>query len=135
MKKLITFLMILALGAGVHLQASKPIPSYNILVRNEANFQEKHHNGNAPNSGMKEKRDMIVVIQVAGPSKAPVTIWFYSLDMQDYLGPYILLGNDQISVPIDDRNWGTVVQCTDEVIVSVWTDDEGGPGVVANENL
>jgi len=135
MKKLISLLMILTLGVGIHLQASEPIPSYNVLVKNTANFQEKNHQSDTPNSNMKGKRDMIIWAQVAGPSKTPVTISVYSLDMRDYLGPYILAGSGEISVPIDDRNWGTLVQCTDEWVVSVWTDDEGGPGVGVNENL
>jgi hypothetical protein len=106
------------------------------MIRNAENFQEKNHNGDDPNSGMKGKRDMIIWAQVAGPSKAPVTIWVYSLDMLDSQGPFTILGGGEISVPIDDRNWGTIIQCNEDTEVSVWTDDEGGPGSVgANLNL
>jgi hypothetical protein len=128
MKKLFTFLMILALGAGIHLQlqASKPIPSFNTQIYNVANFQEKHLTGDDPNSGIKGKRNMYIVAQIAGPSKTPIIIWVYSLDGRDILGPYILYGSGEISVPIDDREWGVLIQCSDKVVVSVYTDDEGG---------
>lgn len=126
MKKLISFLMILILGAGIHLQASKPIPSYKVQVSKDANFQEKTNRPNGPNYDLAGKRDMIIWITVAGPSTDPISIWVYSLDKQDILGPYILYDSGEISVPIDDRNWGVIVQCDVQVTVSVYTDDGGG---------
>jgi hypothetical protein len=127
MKKLICFLMILALGAGIHVNASKPIPSFKEKIYNVANFQEKNQGGNAPMSGdLKGKRAMIIVANVVGPAKTPVIIWVYSLDLTSILGPFVIFGDGQISVPVDDRNWGTVVQCTDKVEVSVYSEDQGG---------
>lgn len=124
MKKLITMLMILTLWAGISLQASKPIPSYNVNISSTANFQEKDRNKNDPNSGEKGKRYMIVVTNVAGPSKLPIIVWVYSLDGRDIQGPFTLYGNDEISVPIDDRDWGTIMQTTEKSTVSVWTSDD-----------
>jgi hypothetical protein len=131
MKKFIAFLMILTLWAGITLQASRPIPSFKANVEYRANFQEMNQSNksnNGPNSGEKGKRYMIVVTNVAGPVSPPISVWVYSLDGLDILGPYTLYGDDQISVPIDDRDWGTIIQCNVKCDVSVWTsaDPQGG---------
>ena len=127
MKKLICFLMILALGAGIHVQASKPIPSFKAKISNAANFQEKNTGCNAPMSGdLKGKRSMIIMANVVGPAKTPVIIWVYSLDLTTVLGPFVIFGDGQITVPVDDRDWGVIVQCTDKVEVSVYSEDGGG---------
>lgn len=128
MKKLISFLLILVLGASIQLQASKPIPSYKQKVDKAANFQEKNNGGDTYNPGMKGKRNMLIVSNVIGPAKLPVNIWVYSLDGKDILGPFVIYGDGQISVPIDDRLWGVIVQCDGKVEVSVYTDDEGDTG-------
>ena len=65
---------------------------------------------------------MMVVSQVAGPSKDPVFVWVYSLDGRDILGPYCIIGNGGLSVTVDNRLWDVMVQCSDKKIVSVWTD-------------
>ena len=123
MKKFITFLMILTLGAVISLQASKPIPSYNAQIQ-KANFEENHQASANQNFGEKGRRYMMVMSQVAGPSKTPIFIWVYSLDGVDIQGPFIVYGSGEISAPIDGREWGAVVQCTDKIIVSVWTADQ-----------
>lgn len=136
MKKLITFLMILALGAGINLQASQPIPSYNAHCYKDANFQEKHHDYDGKDQ--KKKRNMIIIVQVAGPSgdPAPIYITPYSLDMRTVLGPYVIYsGAGTITVPIDDRDWGVIVQCDDKVYVTVTIDDGGGSGIGGGGNL
>lgn len=128
MKKLISILMILFFGAGIHLQASKPIPSFKTQISNVANFQEKHQGTDYSNLNPdpKGKRNMIIVAQGIGPAKGPITIWVYSLDMQDVLGPFTIDGSGTITVQIDDRDWGTIIQCDGKCMVSVWTDDEIG---------
>jgi hypothetical protein len=135
MKKLISFLMILTLGAGIHLQASKPIPSYNAKVSGSETFVENHQsNGNSAPDWV-GKREMVIVAQVSGPVGTPVNIWVYSLDLQDILGPYILYDRGSITVEIDDRNWGVLIQCEYNVTVSIWSGDGGGSTIGATENL
>lgn len=126
MKKLISFLMILTLGAGIHLQAAKPIPSYDAKVYGSETFVENHLLNAASTPNWVGKRDMVVVAQVSGPVGTPISIWVYSLDLQDILGPYILYDGGTITVQIDDRNWGTFIQCATKVTVSVWIGDGGG---------
>ena len=129
MKKLIIFLMILALGAGINSQASKPIPSYKDHVSKAANFQEKHLGNFGPDNGIKGKRYMVVVAQVIGPSKDPIIIWVYSLDGRDIQGPFVINdGDGQIQAEIDGREWGALVQCEDKCIVTVYTTDNPGGG-------
>jgi hypothetical protein len=135
MKKLILFLMILTLGAGINLQAAKPIPSYKEKVSRVANFKEKHLGDFGPDNGIKGKRYMVVVAQVAGPSKTPITIWVYSLDLRDIMGPYTVEGSGEIEVPIDGREWGVLVQCEDKCSVSVWTTDNPGGGGEVGEPI
>jgi hypothetical protein len=136
MKKLFSFLlMILILGTGIHLQAAKPIPSFHQNVSYLANFQEKPNGSDNFNSDLKGKRNMIIVAQVIGPAKTPVIIYVYSLDGRDILGPFEIDGDGQISVPIDDRLWGVIVQCDDKCQVSVYTSDGGGSTIGGPEYL
>jgi len=125
MKKIIIFLMILTLGAGISLQASRPIPSYKTKITS-ANFQEKHQSTDNSNFGQKGRRYMMVIAQVSGPSKDPIFIWVYSLDGRNVQGPFILFGGGEISAPIDDRDWGSIIQCANKCTVSVWTAAEPG---------
>jgi hypothetical protein len=135
MKKFLIFLMILTFGAGINLQASKPIPSYKAQI-NKENFKEKHHPTDNSKLGEKGRRYMMVVAQVAGPSRTPVYIWIYSLDGRNVQGPYIIYGDGDISATIDDREWGSYIQCTDKCTVSVWTSsDPQGLDPSGTENL
>jgi hypothetical protein len=121
MKTVIAFIIILLLCTGAQLQAAKPIPSYKAPVIRVANFTEKHHK-NDLKSEPKGRRYMMVVAQVAGPSRDPIFIWVYSLDKRSILGPYTIIGSGELTVPIDDRLWGVLVKCDTKVVVSVWTD-------------
>lgn len=125
MKTMIVFILMIFLGAGYQLQASQPIPSYNDPVSHRADFKEKHHN-NDPKFDPKGKRNMIIIAQVIGPAKLPVVGWVYSLDKQDILGPFTIVDDQELSVPIDDRLWGVLIECDAKVLVSVWTDDMTG---------
>jgi hypothetical protein len=120
MKRVVVFILVLLLSTGAHLQASKPIPSYKQPVSRLANFTEKHHN-NDSKSDPKGKRYMVVVAQVAGPSREPVVIWVYSLDGQDISGPFMIIDSGEITVPIDNRLWGVLVECEEKTVVSVYT--------------
>ena|ERR1035438_9992668 len=124
MKKTIATLLIVLVGTVLQMQASKPIPSFQDLVARRANFTEKHHDQDSK-PDPKKKRNMIIVCQVAGPNGAPIQIWVYSLDQKDVLGPYVLIDKGTLTVPIDDREWGVLVECDTKVYMSVLTDSGG----------
>ena len=48
------------------------------------------------------------------------TVWVYSLDHTTVLGPYTVLCGETLTVDIDDRDWGTLVESDVPVVVSVW---------------
>ena len=121
MKKAILIFVLLFVVASLQLQAKHPIPSYNVPLKNAANFQEKHNNKMGSDFGAKYKRDLDVRTYVVPPSHMPIIyVWVYSLDMRDVLGPFTMVGNDFLEVEIDGREWGVVTQCDDKVYVSVW---------------
>jgi hypothetical protein len=83
-------------------------------------FQE---NGTAFNlDGTREKRDAHVRI-LPRASESPdcqAQVWLYSLDGLDILGPYTVLCGETLTVEIDDREWGVLVQTDAAVLVDVW---------------
>jgi hypothetical protein len=111
--------------------AHYPIPSFNQPVVGIANFQESQLSpgGNIVNGKINDGRfspmtrrviNIKIIHTVAtpnGPSDA--TVWVYSLDKQTIIGPFTVY-DDVLSVPIDDRDWGVIVDSDDEVIVDVW---------------
>jgi hypothetical protein len=60
-----------------------------------------------------------------GESECGITVWVYTLDRQTILGPYSLSCDDVLSVEIDDRSWGALVEADTEVFIDVWIDDGG----------
>jgi len=50
------------------------------------------------------------------------TVWIYSLDGLDILGPYYLACGNTLEVEIDDREWGALVESDMDINVSVWID-------------
>jgi hypothetical protein len=100
-----------------------PIPSYNILVNGIANFKNAISHGESLDSPM-EKRDANVHLS-SGPIGNPdcrATVWLYSLDQTTILGPYEVACGETLTVEIDERDWGVIVQSDTEVIVDVWFD-------------
>lgn len=98
-----------------------PIPSFNIPVDSGyARFQENIHpiNADAPLG----KRDAHVIITSRGPetSGCQAQVWLYSLDGLDILGPYTVMCGETLTVEIDERAWGVLVQTEYDVLVDVW---------------
>jgi len=120
MKSIFVFFIVVILSAGTQLEASRPIPSYKDAVSKTANYKEKQHNEDLK-TDPKGKRSMIIVANVVGPAKTPITIWVYSLEGHTVLGPFVIYGDGELTVPIDNRPWGVVVQCDGKVVISVWT--------------
>jgi hypothetical protein len=123
MKKitLIAAFIIFAGLNGLFAQKHKvnPIPSYNVqLTAISTAFVERH----IPGPPQREKRDMEVVISSssAAPIPIPATIWVLDQNGSEILGPFAVYPNEQLSVPIDNGNWGVVINCTWEGTANVW---------------
>ena len=50
------------------------------------------------------------------------TVWIYSIDGLDILGPYYVTCGNTLEVEIDDREWGALVESDMDINVSVWID-------------
>jgi hypothetical protein len=97
-----------------------PIPSYNVVVDGYADFMNQF--SNSQNNQNKAKRDVIVHLKSAVEPSLPcqATVWVYSLDLTTVLGPFSLVCGNELSVQIDERDWGVFVETEDKVIVDVW---------------
>lgn len=100
-----------------------PIPSYQVTVNGTAFFCESNDQGGDSDLA-KGKRNGIVKVYSPG-SEDPgcsATIWWYSLDGLDILGPFTVLCGETLTVEIDERAWGVLVQTESDVLVDVWID-------------
>jgi len=100
-----------------------PIPSFNVLVNGEANFQETNCN---PGNPVKEKSTIHIRIhpKTLETDSCYGTVWIYSLDGQIVLGPYSLNCGETLSVQIDSsREWGVFVISNIELVIDVWIDE------------
>ena len=126
MKKTILLLGLLLFCAFEQTFSQYPIPSYNVTVKSKANFQESKVSGTSDNiqtNSPLAKRDMEIKVNCSGLNSlgtCTATIWVYSLDGLTVLGPYTVEGGQGISVPIDYREWGVIVESDDNVAVDVW---------------
>jgi hypothetical protein len=129
MKPIMIILFILFGTFCFRLSATNPIPSYNVNVYYVANFQEKPNYTKSKRS-FKEKRDLVIRTSGFGGPTCICTVWVYSLDGKDVIGPDTMSCNEQRSFEIDERDWGVVVESDDHVTVDVWIDagGEGGGG-------
>ena len=112
-------LMIFILPFAVSGQTLYPIPSYDVLIKKGANFQElKPVNGKT----ILEKRKVYVhsSCTTLGLGSCSASVWVYSLDGRTILGPYLLVGDDLISVDIDEREWGVYVIADSPINIDVW---------------
>ncbi|MCX6303846.1 MAG: hypothetical protein NT040_02655 [Bacteroidetes bacterium] len=94
-----------------------PIPSYNVRVIGYANFRQDYH---LNSKSTREKRNVQVNITSSNPYGCTATVWIYSLDHATVLGPFTVTCGQTLTVPIDDRQWGVLVESEEEVFVDVW---------------
>jgi hypothetical protein len=128
---LVLLLVILSFGCfDLHSQNFPiyPIPSYNTAVDGYADFMNIH---SSPQQNNKDRRQLIVHMKSANGPNQPcqATIWVYCLDLTTILGPYSLACGETLSVPIDERQWGVMVESTDKVIVDVWIEEGGSKSI------
>lgn len=122
------FLFILMLS-GFGTSAQNPIPSYNVPINQVANFQE----GSRGIHFQPELRgEKVLVIRIGGSTSSSATVWVYSLDGQDVYGPFTVYGGQTIYVPIDDREWGVLVQSDDHVTADVWIETGSRQAILDN---
>ena len=117
MKKIICLTLFL-FGIGVMpVSAQNPIPSYNVPVYHAANFQEQNKSSNANHSTLGKR---VIIVNAQGAPTTKTTIYVYSLDLRDILGPFKLEGEDILYVDIDMREWGVYVESEGDLVVDVW---------------
>jgi hypothetical protein len=117
MKKFLFSILIIYLFCNVQqVFASYPIPSNSVEVKYRANFQELQ-----PSRGKRDVKVRVICTGLNLMDNCSATVWVYSLDMTTILGPYTVNGGETLSVPIDEREWGVLVQTDDIITVDVWT--------------
>ena len=95
-----------------------PIPSYNVAVNGYANFKNNLQSIKNP---IKAKQELDVQVRSgSGTHNCTAIVWVYSLDQTTVFGPYTVTCGQTLSVPIDERQWGVLVESEEEVIVDVW---------------
>lgn len=96
-----------------------PIPSFNITVDSLANFRETVHSSSPEIIDGKKEINVQIKSKVETGS-CEATIWVYSIDQTTVLGPFDLTCGNTLTVEIDDREWGVLVDSDDEILVDVW---------------
>jgi hypothetical protein len=96
-----------------------PIPSYNIPVFGWARFEPSLNSGNSITRGK-----VIQNVAIRGGTGSHAHVRIYSLDGLNVLGPYIVYAGETLTVEIDDREWGVLVETEDDIEVSVWVTNE-----------
>ena len=123
MKRILLMIVVLLIAGPFFVNAQDikpyPIPSFNVQVIGLAVFEENIQLSQKELS--KGKRRMHVVV-TAMTKKSPhvATVYIYSLDQQDILGPFLAYNGVEISEEIDEREWGVLVQSDIEVAVDTW---------------
>lgn len=112
---IIFFLLVAGLYSGY---GQYPIPSYKVTITGKATFQEKQHSGDIT----LERRRMIITSTclTSSAGSCTATVWVYSLDGCDILGPFKLDGGDTLYVDIDEREWSVLIVSDYPIIVDVW---------------
>ena len=93
-----------------------PIPSYGVNVSGYANFREGYRNSS---KSTKERIKLNTVVTSVGDKNCTATVWVYSLDQTTVLGPYTATCGQTLSVPIDERQWGVLVESEGQKIIGI----------------
>ncbi len=126
MKKVLVITAIIILACLNSLVAQvlqiNPIPSYNVQLSQTLNgFQEHKKHVVLP---LREKREMDVVItsNSTNPLVVFATVWIVKDNGSVVLGPFTTYPDEQLSVPIDNGQWGVVIKSDFDISASVWTE-------------
>ena len=117
-----TLICVLFCLQGTVAQTIRPwqIPSLNIPVFGSALFQENLHPSNDNTEGRRKVYIEVSYQKTPDTLTNSVTVWIYSIDHTTVLGPYSVNYGVTLTVDIDDREWGVMVESSVTVIVSVW---------------
>lgn len=108
--KFIFFLFIMICSV-TRVIAQYPIPSYNVDVTQKASFQEQSHMGLInPLTLGKREINVMVTNSYPGHNNCQATVWFYSLDSLELLGPYTAIEGYVLTDDIDFKLWGALVE-------------------------
>jgi hypothetical protein len=125
--KLVLIGIVLIIGVGNSKIYSQqipvyPIPSYNVPINGYANFKDLF---SPPPGNSKGKREFNIHVKSAnGPvQNCQATAWIYTLDYTTVLGPFTIECGETLTVPIDEREWGSLVESEDNIMVDVWIDE------------
>lgn len=134
MKKILVaiFIIVLFCLQGVFAQTLRPwpIPSFYIPVFGRAVFQENVHPSTDNTEGRRRIHIQVSSQKTPDTLTNPVTVRIYSLDHTTILGPYSINYGVTLTVDIDDREWGVMVEASEAVVVSVWiTQDDSMHGI------
>ena len=91
------------------------IPSFGIPVSGVALFKDAINTEPIP---VKGKRS--VNISVRGTPSTQASVILYTLDGSYSLGPYLVQTGQTLTVEIDEREWGVMVNSEEAVQVDVW---------------
>jgi len=130
MKKSLLITFVLLIAGSLQLFPAKPIPSFDVKMTVRANFQEKHIGQTG-----KEKRQMNIETSTAtpvwgtneNPPGGDAIVYLYKLNGSKVLGPFEISNDDVLTVPIDNSEWGVVIEMTKpgpSVLASVWTSED-----------
>ena len=138
MKHKLQIILLLVLFCGSQRAfAHYPIPSFNLPVVGIANFQESQlsvgggiENGKFNDGKLSPMTRRVMNIKVTHTVASlngtfQATVWVYSLDKQTIIGPFTVYVGDVLSVPIDDRDWGVIVDSDYDITVDVWISADG----------
>jgi hypothetical protein len=117
------FIFILFGAFSMLLKAQYPIPSFNVPVYPKATFEE--HSEPVPACDqVLEKRDIVIrsTCGFASAVECTATVYVYSLDGQNVLGPFTVHCNETLVVGIDSREWGVLIETNCEMTIDVWTE-------------
>jgi hypothetical protein len=96
-----------------------PIPSFAVPVDSLALFVESGGNTTDQSKARKDGYVKVYTNRPENPS-CGASIFWYSLDGIDTLGPFSVSCGETLITSIDERAWGVLVVTEDEVLVDVW---------------
>ena len=124
MKKIL-LITIIFLGMGNYSGHAQQIPVYQIpahkvTVNGYANFREEGSNAYIASPQGKREINVFVTTSYPGNQKCQATVWFYSIDCSELLGPYTATEDELLTKEIDFKAWGAFVESDEDILVSVW---------------
>jgi hypothetical protein len=98
-----------------------PIPSYGVALEGRGNFVNSNR---VLIEKSRKDRLVNVIVRAEFSSNNPIAkVWIYTTDHETILGPFSVLSSEQLSVNIDDHDWGVLIESDGKVSVDVWIDE------------